>query len=392
MSPPPDTGRRALRVGLVVNPVAGLGGPAALKGSDEASWRKALALGYSPTSPERAQRFVAQVGAEASWVTVRGALGGDWCPGAELVGRAAPYVLGETGPADTRDAAAAVRAAKVDLLCFVGGDGTATDVAAAVATTVPCLGVPAGVKITSPVFAHDVEEASWLVRMLAPGFETTLRDVTDVDERAYREGRLDVALTGSLRVPLSPAVPGGKVATSHETTLTGLVEQVLQAWDPAAVHLVGAGSVCMALKEQFWGTPTLLGLDCIDGSRIAQADLTDRDVATRVDAAREVGRRVCVWLSPIGGQGMLLGRGTQMLRPESLRKVGWENLFVVAPPEKLVGLRALHVDSGDPAFDATAPRHQRVIVGWNETRMVRVVHGHPADAAERRPDGPPGAS
>lgn len=365
-----------LRVGLLVNPVAGLGGPGAYKGSD-GNWKDALAKGYVPSAPERARRFVAEVAGEVDWVTVPGAMGADHAPGAQLVLPEEKFELGKTSRDDTVRVATALAAAGIDLLCFLGGDGTAADVSRAVDGKTPCLGVPAGVKITSPVYTHDVEEAAWLVRQLRPGFETTLRDVTDLDEVAYRTGHVDIELKGSLRVPLSPMVQSGKVATSTETPLEPLVQQVLRDWDETALHLVGAGSVCWAVKDQFWGDETLLGVDAIVGNRITHSDLDDRRIADLVDAELAKGGKVRVTLSPIGGQGMLLGRGTQMFRPDVLRKVGWENLQVVAPPEKLLGLRGLHIDTGDPAFDATAPKHIRVITGWNEIRMVRLLHGPP---------------
>lgn len=363
-----------LRVGLLVNPVAGLGGPGAYKGSD-GNWQDALAEGYQPTSPDRAARFVKECGPDLHWVTVPGAMGGDDAPGAELVLAGQRFELGKTSREDTVRAAQAIVAAKVDLLCFLGGDGTAADVAKAVGDKQPCLGVPAGVKITSAVFAHDVEEAAWLVENLRPGFDTLLRDVTDLDEVAYRTGHVDIELKGNLRVPLSPAIQQGKVATSTETPLEPLIEQLLQDWDESALTFVGAGSVCQAVKDQFWGKPTLLGVDAIQGSRITANDVDDRQIAALVEAQLAKGGKVRIVLSTIGGQGMLLGRGTQMFRPEVLKKVGWDALRVLAPPEKLMGLRALYVDTGDPDFDATAPRHIRVITGWNETRMMRLAHG-----------------
>lgn len=363
-----------LRVGLLVNPVAGLGGPGAYKGSDT-GWKEALEHGYAPTAPERARRFVAAVGGAVEWWTVPGAMGGDLVPGARLVMESAKLDLGTTSHFDTERAAVALRDAKVDLLCFLGGDGTATDVSRAVGTSVPCLGVPAGVKITSAVYTHDVAEAAWLVAHLAPGFETILRDVTDLDEAAYREGHVDIELKGSLRVPLSPAIQQGKVATSSETPMEPLVEQVLRDWDPDALHLVGAGSVCVAVKSQFWGKPTLLGVDAIQGSRIVANDLDDRRIAELVQAQQAKGGKVRIVLSTIGGQGMLLGRGTQVFRPDVLRAVGWDGLQVVAPPEKLLGLKGLHIDTGDADLDASAPKHIRVVTGWNETRLMRLLTG-----------------
>lgn len=381
----PATKAARLRVGLVVNPVAGIGGPGAYKGSD-GNWQDALAEGYKPTSPERAKRFVEECGPDLHWVAPPGLMGADYAPGCQVVFADLEPELGKTSRDDTMRAAQAIRDAKVDLLCFLGGDGTAADVCKAVGDKQPCLGVPAGVKITSAVFAHDVEEAAWLVHHLRPGFETILRDVTDLDEVAYRTGHVDIELKGNLRVPMSPAIQSGKVATSTDTPLEPLIEQVLQEWDADALSFVGAGSVCQAVKDQFWGKETLLGVDAIQGSRIVANDLDDRQIAELVDGQLAKGGKVRIVLSTIGGQGMLLGRGTQMFRPEVLKRIGWDALRVVAPPEKLLGLRALHVDTGDPVFDATAPKHIRVTTGWNESRMMRLVHGPP------KADEPSGAA
>ncbi|MHB8634274.1 MAG: ATP-NAD kinase family protein [Thermoplasmatota archaeon] len=372
-----------LRVGLLVNPIAGLGGPGAYKGSDQ-NWKAALEQGYKPTAPERARLLATRVGDAVEWWTVPGAMGGDTLPHAHLVLAGEALAIGSTTREDTRRAALALQAAGIDLLCFLGGDGTAADVGNAVGLLVPCLGVPAGVKITSPVYTHDVEEAAWLLRELRPGFETITRDVTDLDEAAYRTGHVDVALKGALRVPMSPAIQAGKVATSADTPLEPLVEQVLRDWEPDTLYLVGAGSVCEAVKRQFWGKPTLLGVDAIHGSRIVATDLDDRKIEELVTQFEGAGKGVSIVLSTIGGQGMLLGRGTQMFRPAILKRIGWERLKVVAPPEKLLGLKGLHIDTGDPELDGHAPQHIRVVTGWNETRLMRLLAGPPRDPEEIR--------
>lgn len=374
---PGQPDRAPLRVGLLINPIAGIGGPGGYKGSDK-DWQVALAAGYTPHAGERAKRFVDEVarqvvaagaGAEAiRWTTLPGAMGVSGLPTLDTGGA---LEVGGTTAKDTVRASEAFRDAGVDLLCFVGGDGTATDVAGAVDGKVPCLGVPAGVKITSPVFAHDIEEAAWLVARLRPGFETVARDVTDLDETAYREGRVETRLTGSLLVPLSPAVQGGKVATTVDTPLEPLVEQVLAGWHKEDLYLVGAGSVCGAIKAQFWGDWSLLGIDAIQGDRIVATDLNDRAIAALLQEHRD--GPVWLVLSTIGGQGVLLGRGTQVLTADTLRRIGWDHVVVVAPPEKLLGLRGLWVDTGDPELDASAPKYLRVVTGWRETRMVKLL-------------------
>lgn len=356
-----------MRLGLLINPIAGLGGSAGLKGSD-GQWQQALDAGAVPEAGLRARRFVEAIEEPVEWLAAAGDMGLEGMERVEAGG-----ALGATAPVDTRAAAKALTAAGIDLLCFVGGDGTAADVAAAVGDEVSCLGIPAGVKITSPVFSHDPEEAAWLVENLGRDFETVARDVTDLDEEAYRAGRVEVVLRGSLRVPLSPAVQGGKVATTVETPLEPLVEQVLRDW-PDGLHLIGAGSVCRALKQSFWGEPTLLGVDAVRGERIVATDLDAAGIEALLADHRGP---VHLWLSVIGGQGMLLGRGTQVLRPATLRRIGWEHLHVIAPPEKLLGLPGLHIDSGDTEWDEAAPQFVRVLSGFNETRLLRLLHGAP---------------
>jgi predicted polyphosphate/ATP-dependent NAD kinase len=354
-----------LRVGLIVNPIAGIGGEGAFKGSDK-DWKTALEQGYTPHAGERAAQFVELVADDVAWMTIPGAMGVEGLPHVTSM----PFVLGETTADNTSWAAKSLASLGLDLLCFVGGDGTAADVACAIGATMPCLGIPAGVKITSPVFAHDVREAAALVNALDPGFPTAARDVTDLDEEAYRAGRVETDLRGALVVPLSPFVQGGKCATAQDTPLEPLVDQVLEDWDKQYVYLVGAGSVCKAIKDRFWGDSTLLGVDAIVGDNVVLTNMDGRAVEAFV-AEHDNVRLI---LSIIGGQGMVLGRGTQMLTPVALRKIGWARIQVVSPPEKLLGLSQLHVDSGDGEFDALAPNHMRVRSGWNEMRMIRVAH------------------
>lgn len=347
-------------VGLLVNPIAGIGGESGFKGSDD-HWQEALDQGFTSPAPARAARLVELVGEAVDWRTVTGSMGVHGLPVIDFDSPTQP-----TG----EDTKAAARAFNVDLLCFVGGDGTATDIAGSGIKT-PCLGIPGGVKITSPVFAYDVDDAADFLLHLDRGFETIMRDVTDVDEEAYRAGRLETKLTGQLCVPLTPIVQGSKCATTTDTPLEPLVEDVMEAWDSEALYIIGAGSVTKAIKDQFWGESTLLGVDIIHGNKIQQTDLNGPALSAALDAWTGP---VKILLSTIGGQGMLLGRGTQVLNP-ILDRVGWDNFWVVAPPEKLVGQAGLHIDC-DPAFAANAPKYVRVTSGWRETRMVKLLHRH----------------
>lgn len=353
-----------MRIGLLVNPIAGVGGPAGLKGSDGA-WQEALARGVEPQAQTRARELVQGLAdVEIQWISAPGCMG---VPEAEQLDLEVPD-LGSTTPADTHRVTKALLAAGIDLLVFVGGDGTATDLVGVVPDDQPVLGIPGGVKITSPVFAFTVEDAIDMLELLRPGFESEMRDVTDLDEERYQHNEVQVVLKGSLRVPLSPLIQGGKCATPQESRLEPLVEQVMNHWPGEdALVLVGAGSVMRAIKQQFWGTPTLLGIDAIHKGKIVATDLSGE----RLDELMAQHDDVHLMISPIGGQGMVLGRGTQQLRPHHLEQIGWDNIHVVSPPEKLLGVKAVRFDTGSKTLDATAPKFVRITVGYNETRLMR---------------------
>jgi predicted polyphosphate/ATP-dependent NAD kinase len=147
-----------MRLGLIVNPIAGIGGRVGLKGSDGAEIQQmALRLGAVPQAQVRA---AAALEVLTPWqdalelVTPPGLMGEDLARSCGF----APQVIGllppgPTSAADTRRFAQAMSNQPVDLLLFAGGDGTARDICAVVGESHPVLGIPAGVKIHSAVFA-----------------------------------------------------------------------------------------------------------------------------------------------------------------------------------------------------------------------------------------------
>src|SRR3954467_4142163 len=125
------------KIGLIVNPIAGMGGAVGLKGTDGVdALSQARALGATPRSPERATAALtalAQALPGVEIVTVPGALG-------ETAARAAGFTptlieqpgLESTSADDPRRTAAELASSGIDLLLFAGGDGTARDIFAAV--------------------------------------------------------------------------------------------------------------------------------------------------------------------------------------------------------------------------------------------------------------------
>ncbi|MEY9912980.1 putative polyphosphate/ATP-dependent NAD kinase [Catenulispora sp. MAP12-49] len=349
-----------MRVGLVVNPVAGVGGRVGLKGSDGAEVQaRAFALGAVPRAAERAAVALSELAArrrDVAVLTVAGAMGEEAARAAGL----APEVVFSAGePTSAADTVAAARAlaSRVDLLLFAGGDGTARDVLEAVGDAVPVLGIPTGVKMHSAVFAVNPRAAGEVAAIA-----TRVRDAEVVD-------RVDGSprLFGYLRVPDVPArVQQRKIGGSSVTpdAVSGIATELRALLSPGDLLVLGPGTTTRAVAA-VWGLEVpVLGVNVIEGDEIVASDVGADRLLDLVS-----GRPAHIALTPIGGQGFLLGRGNQQLSPEVLRAVGLERLHVVATEAKVVALggRPLLVDTGDDVLDQAFPRYVRVITGWRRT-------------------------
>jgi predicted polyphosphate/ATP-dependent NAD kinase len=358
---------RAARVALIVNPIAGLGGRVGLKGTDgEGTVKRARELGAVPVAPRRADEVVAGI-----------------ADGGRRLGVAVEVEVVQPSSAEgTRDAAVAFRDRGVDLLLFVGGDGTARDVCAAVGTSVPVLGVPAGVKMHSGVFATGTRAAAdVVVGWLASGPRRTREaEVVDIDEEAVREGRLSVRLYGTLLVPDVPGriqalkAAGPRAGTSE---LDGLAAEVVRRLVPGSVAILGPGTTIRAVADRLGVTKTLLGVDVVSVSEQGSAVMIAAD-ASEAQILSAIGSRPAVAvISPTGGQGFLLGRGNQQLSPAVLRAIGPVNVLVVASLSKLaaLGSQPLFVDTGDAALDRELSGHRRVVTGTGQETVILVSAG-----------------
>jgi len=370
------------RLGLIVNPIAGIGGRVGLKGSDDPDLvRRARSLGGQPVAPDRAVatlRFLAGC-PDVDLVTVAGPMGGEAAVAAGLRFEALPHVAGRPSTADdTRIAARLAADAGVDLLLFVGGDGTAADL---LGLDLPILGVPAGVKMYSAVFATGPRAATVVAgAFLGQRPEqrwTEPREVLDVDEAAMRRDERAVRLLGVLQVPRAT---GGL----QSLKTTGLAdERIALASLAAAVtarlktgHLVilGPGTTTAAIAVQLGVAHTLLGVDVAEILPDGTAHSIALDASEEILLEAVAGRPATIVLSPTGGQGFLLGRGNQQVSARVLAAVGLERLLVAATPSKLAALagRPLLVDTGDEAIDAALAGYRRVVTGPGSESVVAV--------------------
>ncbi|MCX4758967.1 ATP-NAD kinase family protein [Kitasatospora purpeofusca] len=372
-------------VGLIVNPVAGLGGAVALKGSDGPDVQaRALALGAVPRAAERAAAALRALRARRPDVLVRTVAG----PMGEDSARAAgvPYRIAHrppatsvstgaagtgavsTGAADTRAAVAAL--GDVDLLLFAGGDGTARDVLDA-APRPPVLGVPAGVKVYSGCFAVSPAAAG----ATAAGFagsdgRTVDAEVVDLDEEGHRAGLVGARLYGTVRVPAArDRLSGRKTGSSAAPpgSAESIARAVVAGMRPGTAYALGPGATTLAVGRALGLALTPLGVDVVRDGALLAPDVTEQRL--HAIAMSQVTHGV---LSVIGGQGFVIGRGNQQFSPRVLAALA--GVVVLATQQKLAALggRPLLVDSGDPRADAAFGGHVRVVTGHRESVLYRI--------------------
>jgi len=380
------------RLGFIVNPVAGVGGRVGLKGSDGADIvRRALELGAVRESPHRAQlalRRLVPLREHFEMVTYAGEMGADEARACGFLTTVAGSPAGpaQTTAADTEAAARALRDAEVDLLLFAGGDGTARNVFNAVGDSVAVLGIPAGVKIHSAVFANTPAAAGDLAALYLQGRREAMRlreaEVMDIDEEAFRHGHVSARLYGYLRVPyqrtlVQSAKAGGVAGDAAE--LAGVARDVVNDMPPATIYLLGPGTTTRAIGEALGLPKTLLGVDAVRDRELVGVDLSEAQIVELLDRfgggqPGGVAPRARIVITAIGGQGHIFGRGNQQLSPRVIRRVGLDHVIVVATQTKLLSLGGgpLLVDTGDPALDAELGGYTKVVTGLGERMMYRV--------------------
>ena len=360
---------RRFRMGFIVNPVAGLGGRAGLKGSDDSERVKDIA---AATDPDELPAYLRSMDFLTDIILKRGvAVAAPGPLGEQVLKRTmacgGPIFeisrekgwskqFGETTAEDTKLFARRMLLEELDLLVFVGGDGTAVDIATEIGDKIPILGVPAGVKMFSGVFAENPLVAKHLVQSLQPGFPTRPVEVVDLDEESYRLGQWNVRGLAHARVPEAPGVQvakGGTIPTEDES-LEDLVVWFKQFQQPGRSYILGAGTTTGAIKAALRGGSPL-GVDVVRDERFIATDASEAAILEAI-----ADQPATIIVSPTAPQGAILGRGTAQISPAVIEQVGTENVVVVATPRKLMGVATLFVDTGDAAIDAKFPSYVKV--------------------------------
>jgi len=366
------------KVGFLVNPIAGMGGAVGLKGTDgRKTLREAMGRGAKSVSPERGLRFLEEVQRQdkrIEFLIAPGSMGANVASQLKLqhesIGRSGRTTTSE----DSARIARLMKRKRADLIVFCGGDGTARDVLKGVGRATPVLGVPAGVKLYSSVFAiNPLAAAESAVAFLQGQIPKRLGEVVDVDEAAFRKNRLSVKLFGYLTTPDSgPLMQESKSATgsSEDAELDAIAEYFVEEIDLAGTYILGPGSTLERIARRLGVKKTLLGVDAVKGD----GTLLGRDMNETALLGLVSKGSTRIIISPIGGQGFLFGRGNQQISPEILRRVGIENIIVVGSRSKIEALhpRRLLTDSGDDEMDRQLRGYRRVITGYKEEMVVKV--------------------
>ncbi|MDZ7904086.1 MAG: ATP-NAD kinase family protein [Rheinheimera sp.] len=365
------------RLGFIINPFAGLGGSVALKGSDDMA-ATALALGAVPMASQRAEYALQELLAlrdQLVIVTVAGAMGADLAEKLGFTLEVLKWTPAEPSTAtDSEEAAAQLSQLGIDLLLFAGGDGTARNICNSVKPSTTVLGIPAGCKIHSGVYAITPQAAGKVVAKMVRGELVSVQEaqVMDIDEVAFRSGTVRAKRYGEMQIPaelryVQSVKTAGK--ESEELVLDDLAAYFVSQMEDDVRYIMGSGSTVAAVMAELNLPNTLLGVDVVENGEVIATDVTAAELLKLVDGFDS---RLVITL--IGGQGHIFGRGNQQLSPSVIRTVGREHICLLATKSKIqqLGGRPLISDSGDPSLDQELQGMLRILCGYNDYVMYRL--------------------
>ena len=365
------------RLGFIVNPIAGMGGAVGLKGTDgKEILEKAVGLGAKPVAPARAEMFLLTLNAIwKDFVLISGAglMGETEAQNSGFGCKVFGEKREQTSKQDTTETAKQIVDEGVDLLVFCGGDGTARDVLNAVDKKVPVLGVPTGVKMHSAVFAVDPKAAARITaRFLSGQLPLWEAEVMDIDEEAFRQGRVSARLHGYVLTPYEPRlIQVAKIASpmtqSDLRNQAALAVYIIEKMEEDVVYVISAGTTTRTIGDLLDEKKTLLGVDIFKNKKIVARDVNEKQILEAIK-----GETVKVVVTPIGGQGFIFGRGNQQISPEVIQQVGKDNIIVIATENKMKNLKALKVDTGDPDLDASFRGKITVITDYQVEKAVPI--------------------
>jgi len=375
------------RLGLLVNPDAGLGGRLGLKGSDgQAEYARSQGAEdrSGPRMRAMLEHFSAIAGAkseECHWVTSDGRMGSEWIPESISEIEFAHSSKGPTSANDTSDAISSLLDSGIDLLVYAGGDGTTRDIVSALSEAdspkLPVIGVPTGVKMHSGCFASSPKAAAEVLASWIGGdLLIASTEVLDLDEELYRQGKWVVRIYAEAMTPSSPRwMQGAKMrveASGEDEVVEGIAEHIEETIvEDDRLVLWGSGGTLRSIGKIIGFELTTLGIDATRGSQQVGTDINEREILEILDSHEGP---VTLLLSPMGGQGFLIGRGNLQLSPNVLKRIGVDGVLGIVTPAKLLTLRSLRIETGDEGLDSlfSEKKYLKVLQGYRTTRVLPV--------------------
>ncbi len=388
-----------LKVGLVINPYAGIGGRVGLKGSDGAEIREqALNIGGTKLSIDKAKLCFMQFEEwfnEIKVYTAAGEMGEQLCIELKIEHQVVTYPINSTNlkklinsensnkqlkpfftsAKDTKTLVSELCKLNLDIILFVGGDGTARDVCNVVMDDQLVLGIPAGVKIHSGVYSVSPEAAGKLMRDLVLGKMVAVQQagVVDLNEEAFRVGHVKTKYYGEMSVPTSQVYMQSTKQGSGKTEAIELIDiaaDIIEGMQDNIYYIIGSGSTCAMIMDELGIKNTLLGSDVIFNQELYLSDATEIDLLQLLKTTK----KMIFILTFIGGQGHLLGRGNHQVSPEVIKQSGWDSFKIIATKSKLSELqgRPLQVDTGDIKLDHQLFGLKKITTGYHDTVLYTV--------------------
>ena len=371
------------RLGLIINPVAGIGGRVALKGSDgEEIQRLAMQRGAIPLAEQRMQQalqMLVEYKDQIHIFTAANSMGENLSKSLGFeVTVVNPIIESQTCADDTEKTVQLCVEQGIDLLLFAGGDGTARNVFRALSnmsTAPPVIGVPAGCKIHSSVYAVTPAHAGELLSLIVKGRALALTEasVMDIDEDEFRHDRVRAKLHGYLNVPaenqfMQNMKEGG--IKHEEITLQDIAAFMVETMDDDVLYLIGSGTTPKAILDELQLPHTLLGIDAVMDHQLLASDVDEK----QIQGLLKNHKKVRLIITIIGGQGHVFGRGNQQISPEVIRRIGHDNIVIISTPEKIQSLNGqpMRVDTGDEKLNKSLYGMVPVITGYDEKMLYRI--------------------
>ncbi len=368
-------------IGLIINPIAGMGGAVGLKGTDGVdTLKKAIQLGAVPTSGEKTKSTLREIldkSLEFRLLTCAGTMGEEAVREVGIDPELIEMDSSNKISAQTSiDAAKQMMKKKVDLLLFAGGDGTARNIVEAVGNEIPVLGIPTGVKIQSSAFSINPRSAGRICTAFINNNKIEFREgeVIDLDEDQYRKGNISTRLFGYLKIPfLKEHVQRLKSGTpkTEKYTQEAIANDLAERMSDDTFYLVGPGSTTKALVDHFGLQGSLLGVDVITSKKVIANDVNYCQILKLIESSN----RVELIITPIGGQGFIFGRGNQQFTPELLSNINKDQIHILSTIQKLTSLRGqpFLIDTGNEVVNTKLSGYYRVTTGYHQSTVYKAI-------------------